>query len=217
MSAAASLTDAFSAIGTAFESQHPDTDVVFNFAGSSTLREQILEGAPVDVFASANMANMEAVVAASDVSGGPEVFAGNTLEIAVPPGNPAGVTGLADFGRPDLLIGLCAEGVPCGDFGREALEAAGVAPSIDTDEPNVRALLTKIELGELDAGIVYATDIASADVDGVEIPAADNVAATYPIAVIASAPNPDGARSFVDFVVSDAGREILSEYGFSPP
>lgn len=219
VSAAASLTDAFTEIAAAFETANPGTDVVLNFGGSSALREQILEGAPVDVFASANISTMESVTTADQVAGEPHVFARNLLEIAVPPGNPGGVNGLADFARPDLLIGLCLEGVPCGDFGRKALQNAGVVPSIDSNEPDVRALLTKIELGELDAGIVYVTDVASAagGVEGVEIPASANVTATYPIAVLASAPRPEGAEAFVEFVLSDMGQAILSRYGFAPP
>lgn len=217
VSAAASLTDAFRQMAAAYEAVHPGVDVVLNFAGSSTLREQIVEGAPVDVFASADWSNMEMVVAAGDVTGRPEVFARNLLEIAVPPGNPADVTGLADFARSDLLIGLCAEGVPCGDLGRQVLDKAGVAPSVDSNEPDVRALLTKIELGELDAGIVYVTDVASADVEGIEIPASDNVVATYPIATLSSASDDEAANSFVEFVLSVEGQEILIDHGFTAP
>jgi len=215
VSAAASLTDAFGALETAFEATQPGIDVVLNLGGSSALREQILAGAPADVFAPANVANMDRVVADGAVVGDPEIFARNRLEIAVPPGNPAGVTGLADFAREDLLIGLCAPGVPCGDYGREALAKADV----DTEEPNVRALLTKIEVGELDAGIVYVTDVAAAGgtVDGIEIPDDVNVFAEYPIAVLSDAPNPIGAAAFTTFVLSDRGGEILSGYGFDRP
>jgi len=219
VSAAASLTDAFGALETAFEASHPGVDVMLNLGGSSALREQILAGAPADVFAPANTANMDRVAADGAVVGTPEVFAGNHLEIAVPPGNPAGVTGLADFARSDLLIGLCAPGVPCGDYGREALAKAGVDPSVDTEEPNVRALLTKIEAGELDAGIVYVTDVAASGgtVDGIEIPDDVNVFAEYPIAVLSGAPNPIGATAFTTFVLSDRGGEILAGYGFDRP
>lgn len=219
VSAAASLTDAFAEMAAAFERAHPGTDVVLNLAGSSALREQILQGAPADVFASANMSNMEQVVEAGEVAAEPDVFARNLLQIAVPAGNPAGITGLADFGRPDLLIGLCAEGVPCGDFARQVLTRAGVTPAVDTNEPDVRALLTKIEAGELDAGITYVTDVASAEgkVQGVGIPENENVVAEYPIAVLANAPNPDGASRFIQFVLSDAGQKILAGYGFEAP
>jgi len=216
--AAASLTDAFEEIAATFEAASPEFDVQLNLAGSSSLREQILEGAPADVFASANPSNMDQVIEAGEASAS-ATLATNILQIAVPSGNPAGVTGLSDFAREELLVGLCAEGVPCGDFGREALAKAGVAASIDTNEPDVRALLVKIEAGELDAGIVYVTDVLAAGdrVEGVDIPAGVNVAANYPIASLANAPNPDGASSFVAFTLSDEGRAILAGYGFSLP
>jgi molybdate transport system substrate-binding protein len=219
VSAAASLTDAFADIETAFEAANPGVDVVLNLGPSSALREQILEGAPADVFASANTSNMDRVVEAGEVAGEPAVFVTNLLQIAVPAGNPAGVTGLGDFADDTLLIGLCAEGVPCGDFGREALANAGVAPAIDTNEPDVRALLTKIEAGELDAGITYVTDVMSTDgaVQGVPIPDDVNVVARYPIAALADAPNPEGAAAFVEFVLSEEGQDILTSYGFSSP
>ncbi len=219
VSAAASLTDAFAEVASAFEEANPEVDVVLNLAGSSALREQILEGAPVDVFASASTSNMDMVVDASEVAGGPQVFARNALQIAVPAGNPAGVTGLEDFARDELLIGLCAEAVPCGDFARQALDNAGVTPAIDTNEPDVRALLTKVGAGELDAGITYVTDVISTGgaVDGVDIPPEVNVVATYPIAMLTAAPNPDAAAAFVDFVLSDVGQAILARYGFAAP
>lgn len=218
VSAAASLTDAFGEIEAAFEEANPDVDVVLNLGASSALREQILEGAPADVFASANTSNMDQVVEADEASD-PEIFVTNLLEIAVPPGNPGGVTGLDDFANEELFIGLCEEEVPCGDFGRQALENAGVTPSIDTNEPDVRALLTKVEAGELDAGIVYVTDVQSTDgaVEGVEIPDEFNVVAEYPIAALTNAPNPDAAAAFVEFVLSDDGQAILAEYGFGAP
>jgi molybdate transport system substrate-binding protein len=216
--AAASLSDAFTELGTTFESENPNASVEFNFAASSALREQILAGAPADVFASANTSNMDQVVdggAASD----PQDLVTNLLEIAVPAGNEAGVTGLDDFANPDLLVGLCAEEVPCGEFGREALANAGVTPSIDTNEPDVRSLLTKVEAGDLDAGIVYVTDVMAAGdiVEGVDVPADDNVVATYPIAALTDAANPDTADAFVEFVLSDEGQDILQSYGFDAP
>jgi molybdate transport system substrate-binding protein len=219
VSAAASLTDAFAEIETAFEQANPGVDVVLNLGPSSALREQILEGAPADVFASANTSNMDQVVEAGGVDGEPTVFVTNLLQIAVPAGNPAGVTGLGDFADDTLLIGLCAEDVPCGDFGREALTKAGVNPAIDTNEPDVRALLTKIGAGELDAGITYVTDVRSAEgeVDGVDIPDELNVVARYPIAALADARNPEDAAAFVEFVLSEGGQDILTSYGFSSP
>lgn len=219
VSAAASLTDAFAEMESAFEDANPDLDVVLNLGSSSALREQILEGAPADVFASANTSNMDQVAEAAEISGEAEIFVTNSLQIAVPTGNPAEVTGLEDFAREELLIGLCAEDVPCGDFGRQALAKAGVIPSIDTNEPDVRALLTKIEAGELDAGITYLTDVLSASgrVEGLEIPAEMNIVAEYPIATLAGAPNPDAAVVWVEFVLSEEGQAILASYGFRSP
>ena len=217
VSAAASLADAFAESEAAFEAANPDIDVLLNLGSSSSLREQILEGAPVDVFASANPSNMTQVIAAGATNQS-TTFALNLLQIAVPAGNPAGIAGLADFASPELLIGLCAAGVPCGDFGRLALQAAGVVASIDSEEPDVRALLTKIEAGELDAGIVYVTDVLSSSaVDGIEIPEEFNVVAEYPIAVLTEAPNPGGAEAFVNFVLSEEGQAILQRYGFESP
>jgi molybdate transport system substrate-binding protein len=214
--AAASLTDAFAAVGEAFDAANPGVTVEFNFAGSSALREQILAGAPADVFASANTSNMDQVVDAGSAAD-PAPFVENELQIAVPAGNGAGVTGLDDFAHPDLLIGLCAEEVPCGEFGREALATAGVTPSIDTNEPDVRSLLTKIEAGELDAGIVYRTDVLAAGdtVEGIDIPADQNVIATYPIAALTTSGNLEAADAFVAFVLSDEGQAILASYGFA--
>jgi molybdate transport system substrate-binding protein len=217
VSAAASLTDAFGEVAAAFEALHAGTDVVLNLGGSSALRAQILEGAPVDVFVSANASNMEQIVAAGAVAGEPVVFARNRLQIAVPAGNPGRVSGLEDFARGELLVGLCAEQLPCGELAREALARAGVAPAVDTNEPDVRALLTKVELGELDAAITYTTDVASARgrVAGIDVPAAVNVEAAYPIAVLADAPHPRAAALFVAFVTSAAGRAILARHGFA--
>lgn len=215
--AAASLTDAFDAVAAAFETAEPAYEVEFSYAASSTLREQILEGAPADVYASANPGNMDQVVESGQAVD-PVPFVRNLIQIAVPSGNPAGISGVEDFAREELLIGMCAEQVPCGDFGRQVLANAGVVPSIDTNEANVRSLLTKIEAGELDAGLVYRTDVASTDlVLGIDVPGEWNVEATYPIAVLAGARQPEGAEAFVAFVLSSEGQAILAEYGFLAP
>jgi molybdate transport system substrate-binding protein len=216
--AAASLTDAFDDVGAAFEEVHPGVSVELNYGPSSGLREQIVEGAPADVFASANTSNMDQLVEA-DLAADPQDFVANQLQIVVPADNPGDVDGLDDFADGDLLIGLCAQDAPCGQLGREALANAEVEPSVDTEEPDVRALLTKVEAGELDAGIVYVTDVLSAGdaVEGIDIPADDNVTATYPIASLVEAGNAEGAEAFVAFVLSDEGQEILAGYGFDAP
>jgi molybdate transport system substrate-binding protein len=215
--AAASLTDAFGEAADAFSRAHPGVDVDLNLAGSQALREQILAGAPGDVFASANMATMDEVVEAG-AAAQPVVVAHNALEIAVPAGNPAGVDALDDLGDGDLLVGLCAVEVPCGDAARRAFDAAGVRPAPDTEEPDVRSLLTKVAAGELDAGLVYRSDVAAAggDVEGVEVPDAVNVVTDYPAAVLADAGEPGIARAFVGFLRSSDGQEILESWGFDP-
>jgi molybdate transport system substrate-binding protein len=216
--AAASLTDAFDDITTAFEEAYPEASVEPSYAGSSDLARQIEEGAPADVFASADTINMDRVVESGDVTASPAEFAQNVLEIAVPAGNPGQVEGLDDFARDELLVGLCAEEVPCGRFGREVLANAGITPAQDTDEPDVRALLTKLEAGDLDVGLVYRSDVQAAGetVEGIEIPDDDNVVATYPIAPVATSGNPDASQAFLDFVLSEEGQRILVDHGFLP-
>lgn len=217
--AAASLTDVFTEIAAAFEEANPGATVELSFGPSSGLATQINEGAPADVLATASTSTMDQVVEAESVTEEPDVFATNLLELAVPPDNPACVGGLDDLADEDLVVGLCAEEVPCGDFARQALDQAGIEASVDTDEPDVRALLTKVEEAQVDVGVVYRTDVIAADgaVEGVEIPDDQNVAATYPIAPVADAANPDGADAFVEFVLSDAGQAALAAAGFSPP
>lgn len=216
--AAVSLTDAFEDVRTAFVAQHSGVNVVVNYAGSQTLASQIIEGAPADVFASADAAQMDRVVAEGRVSGRPEIFASNVLAIAVAPGNPLGIQGLDDLADPALLVVLPAEEVPAGRYSRSALEVAGVAVQPVSLEPSVRAALSKVELGEADASIVYASDVVAADaVTGVPIPAAQNVAAQYPVAVLNHAPNPAIAAEFVAYVRSDAGQHVLATHGFVAP
>lgn len=218
VSAASSLTDVFSKIEVEFELGHPRVDVVLNMGASSSLREQILGGAPVDVFASANPDLMAEISNAGFVLGDAEIFAHNQLVIAVPKGNPGDVDGLDDFSRESLLIGLCAAQVPCGEFARDALEAAAVQPSIDSDEPNVRALLFKLDSAELDAGIVYQSDLSSSsDVEGISIPEKYNVSTEYVIGVLSGASQQQAASDFVAFVLSGRGRDILIQHGFEVP
>jgi len=216
--AAASLTESFQAIADAFTAEHPNVEVTFNFGGSSGLATQIVEGAPVDVFAAASPATMTTVTDAG-LATDTQDFASNTLEIAVPTDNPGGVTGLADFANPDLAIALCAAEVPCGAAAAKALDVAGIAASVDTYEQDVKAVLTKVELGEVDAGLVYRTDVlaAGAKVKGIEFPEAAGPIAKYPIAALTSSANPDAAAAFVAFVLSDAGQKILQGAGFGAP
>jgi molybdate transport system substrate-binding protein len=216
--AAASLTESFGAIEDAFTAEHPSVEITFNFGGSSGLATQIIEGAPVDVFASASPQTL-ATVTDAGLAADPVTFATNTLEIAVPADNPAGVTGLADFARPELSIALCAAEVPCGAAAAKAFEAAGVVASVDTFEQDVKAVLTKAELGEVDAGLVYRTDVlaAGAKVKGIEFPEAGDAIATYPIVVLKDAANPDAAAAFVAFVLGDVGQKILKNAGFGAP
>lgn len=219
VSAAASLSLPFAEMAEEFEEAHPEIDVVLNTGSSSSLRDQIVEGASVDVYASADTFNMEVVVDAGLLDGVPIVFATNRMLIAVPPGNPAEISDLGDLARPEFFIGLCAEGVPCGDLARVVLTSEGVEAAVDTNEPDVRSLLTKIEAGELDAGIVYASDVVSAGgaVEGVEFEEADPVVTEYPIGVVAGAKDLTVANAFIGFVTSDRGRAILASHGFSQP
>lgn len=217
--AAASLTDTFTELGEQFEAQNPEATVTFNFAGSSALAQQIISGAPVDVFASASPATM-ALVADEDLAvGEPITFVRNRLQIAVPAGNPAGVTGLEDFTNEDLTLALCAVEVPCGAAAMKAFDAAGLTPAPDTYEEDVRATLTKVELDEVDAALVYRTDVIVAGdaVEGIDFPESEEAINDYPIVELAEAPNSDGGQAFLDFVRSEAGRTALGDAGFDLP
>jgi len=214
--AASSLTGAFTRIATDFEAANPGTAVTFNFAASSALAQQIAAGAPAGVFASADTKNMDPV--AGPAGSTPQAFATNTLAVAVPAGNPARITGLADFGTASLRTGLCAVQVPCGKYAREALATAGVVPAPDTEEPDVKSLLAKVASGDLDAGIVYVTDVAAAapEVEGVDVPAQDQVTATYPIVALDRGPGAPVADAFVAYVLGP-GQKVLRAAGFGPP
>lgn len=217
--AAASLTETFTELAERFESEHPGTRVRLSFGASSELAAQVDQGAPADVFAAASPETMGLVVDAGAVRGSPEVFARNRLEIAVPPSNPGGVTGLADLAREELKIALCAPEVPCGAAAETVLRAAGVTPAPDTLEADVKATLTKVTLGEVDAALVYRTDVlaAGAAVRGIHFPEADRAVNDYPLAVLAGAPNLRAARAFAELVRSRAGRAVLAEAGFDAP
>ncbi len=214
--AAASLTEVFEQIAEDFEEAHPEARVELSFGGSSGLAAQLMEGAPADVFAAASPETMATVVDAGLVSGDPVVFARNRLEIAVPPENPGGVEGLASLARPEFTVALCDLAVPCGAGAGEVFAAAGLMPAPDTLEQDVKAVLTKVELGEVDAGLVYRTDVlAAADqVDGIPFPEAEAVLTDYPIAALA--PAGTEAEELVRWVTSESA-STLQEAGFVLP
>ncbi|HXB03535.1 MAG TPA: molybdate ABC transporter substrate-binding protein [Candidatus Acidoferrum sp.] len=214
--AAASLTASFNALGISFHQAHPGVGVNFNFAGTPTLVTQIEQGAPADVFASADTANMTKLTTDGFTSGASQIFARNQLEIVVAPGNPKGITGLADLAKPGLIYISEGPTVPAGTYSLQALATAGVKVTPKSLETSVTAVISKIELGEADAGIVYTTDIQAAGnkVQGVQIPAADNVIATYPIVSVKGTKYPDVATAFIDYVVSATGQSTLATFGF---
>ncbi|MET9069885.1 molybdate ABC transporter substrate-binding protein [Streptosporangium sandarakinum] len=216
--AAASLTGTFTELGRAFEAAHPGTTVKFNFGSSATLAQQITQGAPVDVFAAASPATMKTVTDAS-LAGSPTTFARNKLQIAVPKDNPAKVDDLADLADAKVKVALCAEQVPCGAAAVRALDAAGLKVTPVTLEQDVKATLTKVELGEVDAALVYRTDViaAAGKVTGIGFPEADKAVNDYPIATLAKAPAGDLAERFVDLVLSRQGKDVLTKAGFEAP
>jgi molybdate transport system substrate-binding protein len=217
--AAASLTGSFQQIGKDFEAANPGVKVTFNFAGSSALATQINQGAPADVFASAAPANMKTVTDAGNADGVPATFVKNQLVIAVAKGNPKGIAGLADLTKPGVKVALCAEQVPCGAAAKKALTAAKVTVTPVTQEQDVKAALSKVTLGEVDAALVYRTDVkAAADkVDGIEFPESAGAINEYPIVVLKNAPNKAGAAAFVAYVRSDKGMGVLTNAGFQSP
>ncbi|MBE1490663.1 molybdate ABC transporter substrate-binding protein [Plantactinospora soyae] len=217
--AAASLTESFTTIGKDFEAANPGVKVTFSFAGSSALATQINQGAPADVFASAAPTNMKVVTDAGNGDGTPTTFVKNQLVIAVPKGNPNGVTGLSDLTKPDAKVALCAEQVPCGAAAKKALDAARVKLTPVTLEQDVKAALSKVKLGEVDASLVYRTDAkaATADVDGIEFPESAGAINDYPIIVLKDAPNKTAAQAFIAYVLSDTGKSVLTAAGFQAP
>jgi molybdate transport system substrate-binding protein len=216
--AAASLTEAFTTIGRQYEAAHPGATVTFDFGASSTLATQITQKAPADVFASASQPTMDTVVAAGAASG-PQVFAVNTMEIATPVDPSTPVTGLADLARPGVKVAICQQAVPCGTAAQQLFTRNRLTVTPVSEEVDVKSVLSKVELGEVDAGVVYVTDVkgAAGKVVGVAIPTADNVTTSYPIAAITGSANGPTARAFVDYVLSPAGQQVLTAAGFSSP
>ncbi|MET9229992.1 molybdate ABC transporter substrate-binding protein [Lentzea sp. NPDC003310] len=217
--AAASLTETFTQLGKDFEAAHPGTKVRFNFGGSSALAQQLNQGAPADVFASAAPANMKQVTDTKAITDAPTTFVRNKLAIAVPKGNPGKIAGLPDFADAGKKIALCAEQVPCGAAAKKVFDAAKVTPAPDTLEQDVKAVLTKVSLGEVDGALVYQTDVKAAGdkIEGIDFAEAAQAVNDYPIAPLAKAPNAAAAKAFVAFVLSDQGRSVLSAAGFDSP
>jgi len=216
--AASSLTEAFNEIGAAFHTASPDATVQFNFAGSSDLVTQIGQGAPADVFASADDTNMTKLVDAGEAAGSPVSVAKNTFEIIVEKGNPKGIATVADLAKPGLTVVLCATTVPCGKGAAKVLANAKVSVTPKSLEEKVKGVVTKVTTGEADAGIVFVTDVKAAGnaAQGVEIPADINAVSNYPMVVTKEAKN-TSAQAFIDFVAGPQGQAILASHGFLKP
>ncbi len=217
--AAASLTTSFEQLGQEFEDKHPGVRVKLSFGGSSDLVTQIQEGAPADVFASADTANMDKLADADLTDDDPQDFATNTLEIAAPPGNPAGVRSFQDLAKPGLQLVVCAPEVPCGAATQTMATRLGVRLKPVSEEQSVTDVLAKVTSGEADAGLVYVTDVTAAgdQVTGVPFPEAGQVVNTYPIASVKGSKHGDLAHDFVAFVLGDTGQQVLKAAGFGQP
>jgi len=215
--AAASLNQVFPELAEGFREEHPGTTITFNFGGSSTLAASIVSGAPVDVFAAASAKTMRTVQDASLTAADPVVIARNELEIAVPPGNPGRITGLADFADAARTVVVCDRTVPCGAAATQVFDLAGVTPKPDSYEPDVTSVLTKVEGNEADAGLVYVTDVraAGSKVEGIPFPEADRAVTAYPIAVIKGSRNAALAEAWVAWV--QAHEADLRAAGFLAP
>lgn len=217
--AAASLTSTFTEIGKQFETDHKGVTVKFSFAGSSDLVAQLQQGAPADVFASADTKNMDKASKDSLIAGTPTNFASNTLQIATPPGNPARITKLKDLAKSDVKVVVCAPEVPCGAATKKVEDASGIDIKPVSEEQSVTDVLNKVATGEADAGLVYVTDVksAGAKVDGVTFSESSAAVNTYPLAAIKSSKNADLAAEFVKFVAGARGQAVLAAAGFAKP
>jgi molybdate transport system substrate-binding protein len=217
--AATSLTDAFDKIGAQFEKAHPGVRVKFNYNGSSSLATSISQGAPADVFASAAPENMKTVTGAGDAAGTPQVFTRNTGEIMVENGNPKKITSVKDLASPAVKVAVCAPEVPCGAVATAIFKNAGVTVKPVSEETNVGGVVTKVTLGEVDAGIVYVTDVKANEgkAAGVPIPADQNDITDYPIVQVKGAPNASAAKAFISYVLGPDGQQVLTSFGFMPP
>jgi molybdate transport system substrate-binding protein len=216
--AAASLTESFTQLGKQFEAAHPGDTVKFSFGPSSGLAEQITNGAPADVFASAAPGNMDDVVNAGDAAN-PQNFAKNTMEVATPPDNPGNVESVKDLADDSVKVALCQPQVPCGVVAAEVFKNAGITVKPVTLQPDVKSVLTQVETGNVDAGMVYVTDVKAvgSKVNGVTISASDNASTEYPIATINSSKQKSEAQAFMSYVLSPAGQQVLTAAGFEKP
>lgn len=214
--AASSLTEVLTGLAGQYERAHPGVDVVLSFGASSSLAQQVVSGAPADLFAAASPATMQVVLDAGQAQGEPQTIARNRLQIAVPPGNPGRVRGLADLARPELDVALCAAQVPCGAAAVEVFRAAGLTPAADTLEQDVRAVLAKVRLREVDAGLVYVTDVRAAgrDVEGVPFAEAATAVSDYPAVVLRGGETAGAAEDLLDLLTSREGRVALTAAGF---
>jgi molybdate transport system substrate-binding protein len=215
--AAASLMGTFTQLGKQFEAAHKGATVKFSFGPSDGLAAEITSGAPADVFASASAKTMDTVVSAGDAAS-PQDFARNVMEVAVPPNNPANVTSVTDLSKKSVKVALCQPTVPCGVVAAEVFKHAGITVRPVTLPADVKSVLTQVELGNVDAGMVYVTDVmaAGSKVKGVPIPASDNASTLYPIATISSKHKSE-AQAFVNYVLSPAGQQVLTAAGFQSP
>ncbi|MYQ37751.1 molybdate transport system substrate-binding protein [Streptomyces sp. LamerLS-316] len=217
--AAASLKESFTTLGKDFEKAHPGTKVTFSFGGSDSLAASITGGAPADVFASASPKTMKIVTDAGDASGTPATFVRNQLEIATLPGNPDKISSLKDLTDSGLKVVLCDKEVPCGAAAQKALDAAGLKLTPVSYEQDVKSALTKVELKEADAAVVYKTDVhaAGGKVEGVDFPESADAINDYPIAPLKDTQNADAAKAFIALVQSPEGQKVLTEAGFLKP
>lgn len=217
--AAASLKETFTELGERFERDHPGTEVAFNFSGSDSLAAGINNGAPADVFAAASTTTMKLVTDEGHTAGSPSTFVRNRLQIATAPGNPHGIDSLDDLTASGLKVVLCDRTVPCGTAAQTALTAGGVPLTPVSYEQDVKSALTKVELKEADAALVYGTDVRAAGdkVEGVEFPESAEAVNDYPIALLENAPNPSAAKAFLELVKSPGGRRVLGGAGFLEP
>lgn len=217
--AAASLTETFTSLAHDFEAEHPGVKVEVAFDSSATLAEQVNQGAPADVLATADERTMKTVADAGGVAGAPKVFATNHLQLVVPPDNPAGIKSFGDLAKPGVKFVVCVDSAPCGKLATTVLAATGITAKPVSEEVDVKAVLSKVELDEADAGLVYATDAVAAGhkVKAIDVPTANENLNTYPIAALSEAKKPDLARAWVDLVTSARGQRVLADAGFGKP